>query len=406
MHSNVTKGSSLPADSDQVIDLAQQLIRIPSFTYQESEVARFLFDYLSKADLDCKLQEVPLPGGKISHQVTARWKGSRPGKKALLCGHLDILELYRPELWTVDPFEAAISDGWLYGQGSLNMKAGLAAQIGAVLALKSQHFDLTGEIVIAGVAAEIIGGLGARHLLKQESDFDYAIVAEPTNLCVANISVGTGQGILRLWGDTLYFNPHPNPIYAMARFLQEVGPPYGSLSPDGWMTYTPCPELPGFPRFNVRSIRSGQDCCEVSFDARIVPGQTNASLMADLVGVIEKLEAELPGIKAEIAIPASEEHSTFPAIRATSPEHPLIQALVDSHLEQAGQVPVVGAGDRIGLASDTSHIKAAGIPAVDYGPGKHPRWPMTDERLKVADILLATEVIKGTLQRLQNQVRR
>jgi len=401
MRSNVNKNISFPIDSDQLIDLAQQLIRIPSFTCQESEVAKFLFDYLTSEKFDCELQEITLPGGKISHQVIARWKGSRPGKKALLCGHLDILELYRPELWTVEPFEAGISDGWLYGQGSLNMKAGLAAQISAVLALKSKYFDLAGEIVIAGVAAEIIGGLGVQHLLKHESDFDYAIVAEPTNLCVANISVGTGQGILRLWGDTLYFNPHPNPIYAMARFLHEVGPPYGSLSPEGWMTYMPCPELPGFPRFNVRTICSGQDYCEVSFDARIVPGQTNATLMADLVGIVEKLEDELPGIKAEIAIPASEGYSTFPAMPAIPLKHPLIQALVDSHMEQVGQVPIVGAGDRIGLASDSSHIKAAGIPTVDYGPGKHPRWPMVDERLKIADILLASGVIKGALWRLQ-----
>lgn len=389
-------------DQDGIIKLAQDLIRIPSFTYEETEVARFLYGYLRGAGFEVELQEVPLADRAPSHQVVARWRGVKSGPKTLLCGHLDTLEIYRPDLWNVEPFAANIADGWLYGQGSLNMKGGVAAIIGAVEGLRRGGFDLQGEIVIAGVMGEICGGAGIRHLLEREQDFDYGLVTEPSNLNVATIAVGTGQGRLRLWGDTLYFNPHPNAIYAMAKVLEALGPAYGPQEPGKWMTFEPCSDLPGFPRFNVRKIISGQDYCEVFFDSRLVPGQTNASVMADLVGLLENLEAELPGIQMEVHVPVTPETTNFPAMSATPVDHPLVQALVRSHTKVLGQAPVIGAGDRIGLASDGSHMKAVGIPTVDYGPGKHPRWPMVDERIRVDDVIAASQVLAGMLQDLHS----
>jgi len=383
-----------------VLDLAQKLIEIPSFTFEESNAALFLFEYLKELGLDCELQKIILPGGVETNQVVARLIGSRSGKKALLCGHLDVLEVYRPELWNNDPFDAIISDGWLYGQGSLNMKAGIAALIGAITALKDQKKNIKGEIVFAGVAAEIIGGSGINHLLSKESDFDYSIVAEPTNLCISNISVGTCQGLIRLWGNTHYYKPHTNAIYVMSKFIEELGPAYAPLSQDDWMTYSVCQELPGFPRFNIKSIKSGQDFCEIFFDARIVPGQSNTSIMADLLTISEKIESKYPDVRTEIQIPRTIEYTNFPALPATPPDLPFIKELIENHRVVVGKTPVVSSGDRIGLASDVSHIKAKGIPAVDYGPGFHPHWPLINERVKIEDIFLSSEVIYRTIKNL------
>jgi acetylornithine deacetylase/succinyl-diaminopimelate desuccinylase-like protein len=57
----------------------------------------------------------------------------------------------------------------------------------------------------------------------------------------------------------------------------------------------------------------------------------------------------------------------------------------------------VGAGDRLGLASDAAHLRAAGIYALEYGPGKHPRWPMTDEHILIEDVVTAAQVLAETL---------
>lgn len=388
-------------DVSRLLSLAQNLVRIPSLTGEETEAAKFLASYWQEVGLPVETPEVALPGGgPTSHQTIARWRGRQPGPKILLCGHLDVLEVYRPDRWSRPPYEAAIADGWLYGQGSLNMKAGLAALVSAVETLWRSHFPLRGEVVITAVMGEIIGGLGIRHLLQQEHDFDMAIVAEPTNLNLATISVGTVQGYLRLWGDTLYFKPHSNPIYAMSRVLEAVGPPYEPMSPQSWMTFTPCADLPGFPRFNARKISSGQDYCEIFFDTRIVPEQNDDTLRADLSALCQRLQPDLPGIRAEIIIPATPGGVNFPALPAMPVEHSLAQALIRHHTRQRGQPPAIGAGDRIGLASDASHLRAAGIYTLEYGPGKHPRWPMWDERIAVEDVVTAAKVFIETLVEL------
>ena len=65
--------------------------------------------------------------------------------------------------------------------------------------------------------------------------------------------------------------------------------------------------------------------------------------------------------------------------------------------------PVVGAGDRAGLASDASHLRAAGIYTLEYGPGKHPRWPMTDERIWLDDVIAAAQILAGVLIELMTE---
>ena len=76
---------------------------------------------------------------------------------------------------------------------------------------------------------------------------------------------------------------------------------------------------------------------------------------------------------------------------------PWQEDLVRSHTRLTGQPPPIGAGDRLGLASDATHLRAAGIYALEYGPGKHPRWPMTDERIRVADVVTAAQVLVESL---------
>ncbi len=397
----MTPSQDIRINPNRLVNLAQKLIRIPSPLWAETAAARFLDAYLQGVGLDSTLQAVPTPGGH-SHQTVARWQGSQPGPKVLLCGHLDILELFQPDRWTVPPYEAALTDGWLYGHGSLNMKAGLAAIVAAVEALLAHDFQPRGEIVIAGVMGETPGGVGIQHLLRQERDFDFAIVAEPTNLTVSNISVGTVQGWLRLWGDKMAFQPHPNPIYGMAKILAALGPAYAPPPANGWLTFDPCPDLPGYPRFNAGKINSGQDYCEIFFDARIVPGQSDETVRADLMALLQTLEADLTGMKAEITIPAPAGTTNFPAAPALSLDHPLAQALIRNHANLTGQPPKVGAGDRMGLASDASHLRAAGIYALEYGPGKHPRWPMVDERIWVEDVITAAQVLADTLVGLMN----
>ena len=68
-----------------------------------------------------------LPG---RHSVGAVLAGSGDGPRLVLNGHMDTVAIDDPKLWQTDPFEPVVKeDGFLYGRGACDMKAGLTVQI-------------------------------------------------------------------------------------------------------------------------------------------------------------------------------------------------------------------------------------------------------------------------------------
>ncbi|HLE43734.1 MAG TPA: M20/M25/M40 family metallo-hydrolase, partial [Methylomirabilota bacterium] len=141
-------------DDDEIVRLACDLVRIPSFTTEETPCAEWLSNYLGDQGLPVELQEIE-PGRK---QAVARLRGSGGGRSIMLNGHIDIDPLATG--WSRDPFDPWIADGKLYGHGIYNMKAGVTAIILATLALKRSGVPVRGDVVLACVAAELNSGIG------------------------------------------------------------------------------------------------------------------------------------------------------------------------------------------------------------------------------------------------------
>src|SRR6266853_4923769 len=160
-------------DDEEIVQLASDLIRIPSFTTEETPCAEWLADYLGGQGLAVTLQEIE-PGRK---QTIARLAGAGGGRSIMLNGHIDIDPLASG--WTRDPFTPWIADGKLYGHVIFNMKAGVTACIMAALALKRAGVPLRGDVVIACVAAELNSGVGTVHAIKNGYRTDMAVIPEP-----------------------------------------------------------------------------------------------------------------------------------------------------------------------------------------------------------------------------------
>lgn len=389
---------------DEPVALAQQLIRIPSFLWRESDVARFIAEWFRARDFAVELQAVPLHDGNVTHQTVARLAGNGSGPSLMLCGHLDTSDWqgrpFREAQWTHDPFGGEIEDGYLYGLGALNMKAGLAAIMMAAEAVRRSSHPLKGDLIVAGVVAETGGGVGALHLLASGLRPDYCIVTEASNLDVGLISVGYVQGKVKVIGEFKHRVPYVNPIEKAARVIQAFGPAYQPIPHGGWLRFTPHPLLPGFPRMAVRNIEHFQDTTTLSFDLRIIPGMTEQSVRQDLQRLLEGIAADDPAFKFELVIPLSAQQPNMPAREATPVESPLTQAVIAAHRQATGQMPEIGAGHRIGATADTCHFKGAGITCLEYGPGFIPTWPMVDERIEVAQIVTATKVLALATQEL------
>ena len=132
-------------DRDEMLRLAQDLIRIPSFKTEESDVARFLGEYLSRRGYEVDLQEVE-PG---RFQTVARLRGSGGGKSLMFNGHIDIDPLAMG--WKRDPWAPSIEGDQIFGGGIRNMKSGVSSMITAAEAVRKSGTELKGDLVLACV---------------------------------------------------------------------------------------------------------------------------------------------------------------------------------------------------------------------------------------------------------------
>src|SRR5262249_31824752 len=78
-------------DEKEIVRLASELIRIPSFTTEETPCAEWLANYLRGQGLSPELQEIE-PGRK---QTVARLAGAGGGRSIMLDGHIEIGALGR-----------------------------------------------------------------------------------------------------------------------------------------------------------------------------------------------------------------------------------------------------------------------------------------------------------------------
>ncbi len=389
------------------IELTRQLIRIPSFLWQETEIGRWLADWMSQRGYEVELQEVPLRDGGVTHQAIGALRGNGGRPSLMLCGHTDTSDwngdVFRRDQWRYDPFGAEIDDGMIYGLGALNMKAGLASMLIAAEAIRRSGSSLKGDLILACVVAETGGGLGALHLIESGCRPDYCIVTEAGDLDVGLISVGYVQGRIRVIGEFKHRVPYVNPIEKATKVIGAFSPSYLQIpakADGGWLRYQPHPLLPGYPSMAIRDIAHFQDMTTVVFDLRIVPGMSEDTVREDMEARLKRIRQEDSEFEYELVIPQSDQQPNMPAREATPRDSAVASALIAAHKQVTGAEPQVGAGHRIGATADTCHFKGAGIACVEYGPGFIPTWPMVDERVGIDQILTATKTLALTAEAL------
>lgn len=387
----------------EAVTLTQQLIRIPSFLWRESDIGHWLADWMSQRGYEVELQAVPLPDGGVTNQAIGTLRGDGGGPSLMLCGHTDTSDwqgdVFRREQWRYDPFGGEIDDGKVYGLGALNMKAGLASMLMAGEAIRRSGLRLKGDLILAGVVAETGGGVGALHLLESGCRPDYCIVTEAGNLDVGVISVGYVQGKIRILGEFKHRVPYVNPIEQASKVIAAFSPSYAQiprLEDGGWLRYRPHPLLPGYPSMAIRNIEHYQDVTTLTFDLRIIPGMSEDSAREDINARLEQIRQTDGEFEYELLIPQSDQQPNMPAREATPLEAPVVSELIAAHEQVTGLKPQVGAGHRIGATADTCHFKGAGITCVEYGPGYIPVWPMVDECVSIDQIHIATKTLALT----------
>jgi acetylornithine deacetylase len=104
---------------------------------------------------------------------------SATGKSLMLQGHIDVVPEGDAALWTTPPFEAHIRDGRMYGRGAADMKAGVAASLMALEAIRLAGLQPSAEVQIAAVIEEECTGNGALAVMQALGKPDACVIPEP-----------------------------------------------------------------------------------------------------------------------------------------------------------------------------------------------------------------------------------
>jgi acetylornithine deacetylase len=403
-------------DTERVLELEREMIRIPSSTFQEGRLADHLANYMSDLGLAVEMMEVVHPSdpSKRSRQPIARLKGTGGGPTLMLNGHMDPgVEMSG---WSVDPYGAKFEDGWIWGMGAHDDKGGLVAAICGIEAVVAAGLTLRGDVLITPVIAHKLGGCGTRALLDKGVKADLCINMEHSNNSIANVCVGVVMARIKVTAPELFFRysaeakrAYMNPIEQLAEVVRRIGPSLDPIPPGKWMRFSPHPDLPGFPTHtfdtfhkehyyyeNHSGLSSRQAQLELQF--RTVPGQTVDSVRRDLVGLLDGIKRDFPAFQYELEIPAPGTERTWnqDAMECAT-SHPLVQSLAEGQRHAAKGDAQVGGWGRLGNVGDGNIIAAAlGIPTVQFGPGDiriYKEWPTPDERVKLQDLVTGARAI-------------
>jgi succinyl-diaminopimelate desuccinylase len=317
--------------------------------------------------------------------VTARIDGGGgPGPVLAFEGHTDVVTEGDATEWSFDPYSGELKDGRVYGRGSADMKAGLAAMIYAVAALAAAG-PFPGSILLCALADEEGMMLGAKHACAAGDlhGVDGVIVCEPEEGEICAVA----KGALRLrvgFTGKMAHGAMPshgrNPLPAVGRLLagapalqDELQARYGSHEHLGALYLTPTVVLGGASS----QVNVIPGTASVYFDVRTVPGASHASI----IGAVSALASSACGSSGVTAIVSVIDDR--PPVD-TPLSHPVVECLAYAHTAVTGSPPVYGGVP--GTTDGTILSRDGGLATVVYGPGGKWIAHQADEYVEVDDV--------------------
>ncbi len=337
----------------------------------EGDIAAFVSAWGVANGLEAEtIESVP---GRPSVVLRARGSG---GRALLLCGHLDTVGTDR----MADPFTPRIEGDRLYGRGSYDMKAGIAAAL--IACRDAARSGLRGDVVVAAVADEEYASIGIQDVLPFVQA-DAAVVTEPTELDLVVAHKGFAWFELEVSGRAA----HGSRPHLGVDAIVKTGPLLVALSQLDDALGANVHPLLGRGSIHASLIDGGTEFssypsrCTLKLERRTLPGETTSDVEAEL----DRLLDECRAADSELVV-----HRRTLLGRAPFE--------VDQDAEIVSVVGRALGSSRVGGASywaDSGFIAGAGIPTVLLGPsgeGAHAaeEWVSLADTAIVARTLLAT----------------
>jgi succinyl-diaminopimelate desuccinylase len=303
--------------------------------------------------------------------------------------------------WSVEPFSGELRDGLIFGRGTCDQKAGIAASMYAVEALRRAGVGLRGGIEQSATADEESGGFAGVAWLCEAGRLArdrqrYVVITEPLDperVCIGH------RGVYWFELTTLGRVGHGsmpglavNAAEQMARIVEAFE---RVLKPRLAGRYSVAPVEPPQarqPSLNLNSIHAGQalgglqtpavpDRCTAIFDRRFIHEESFDEVRAEIVELLDGMGVDyvltdVMRVDPLLGAPSGElARSTGECIR-------LALGVAPSFIASPGTY-------------DHKHVvRRAGIDeCIAYGPGRLVLAHQPDEHVAVADLLSAAKVM-------------
>lgn len=357
---------------------AQELIQIPSLSGNERDIAL----RVAREMRDLGYDEVRVDD---ACNVIGVVRGEESGPGWLLLSHLDHVDVGNLDEWTHPPFAGVVENGRLYGRGAVDIKGPLAAQVYGAIASKPRR-----TVIVAAVAKEEIGGVGAEYLVRHlDADIHTCLVGEPSNNRLMIGHRGISRFPLRFRGTAhhaSFARIQDNPHFALAEFLTRLRDAELPSHP----VLGPSTIAPTITRVDTTSGNLTPNVAEVILDWR-----TSSENEQEMRRIMASLTEGLP---ARYTVPplwsVGPEGSHLPGFYTES-THPATQQVQDVLQDVLANPPAPGLWP---FSTDGRYTHARGIVTLGLGPGDPALAHTTAESIPVAELHVHVQVLRALLR--------
>ncbi|WLW53093.1 ArgE/DapE family deacylase [Streptomyces sp. YU58] len=403
-------------DEGAVARTLMELVAVPSVTGSaaESEIQHLLAGRLERLGLEVDLWAMDLaelladpgfPGAEAARDeawgLMGRTSDGGDGPVLVLQGHVDVVPAGDPGAWEGDPFVPRVTGDLVHGRGACDMKAGLAAHLAVLEAVRASGVRLRGQVAAHFVVGEEDGGLGAFGTLRRGHGGDACVIAEPTAGTLITANAGALTFRITVNGKSAHASSREEGVSAIDAYL----PLHRALArleadrnrdPDPLMAEYPIPYA-----LSVGVLRAGDWASSVP-DLLVAEGRLGVRLGEDPASARAEFErCVAAACAADPWLRAHPVSVTWPGGQFASGRlpagHPLPDVIRSAHADVVGGPAPRERGAPYG--SDLRLYGGAGIPTVQYGPGDIRVAHSAREHVSVREVVAVARTLALTVLR-------
>jgi len=381
-------------NKEELCNLVRKLVSIPSINIpgervgKQLEIGNFLYKKFQEIGLNnVHFQDIYSGARNILGETSTSSKEIG----IVFNGHTDTVHIKN---MTIDAFGGSILNGKIYGRGTADMKAGIAAAIIAVKAILDLNINLSKRILLAAVVDEEGLGRGTNKLISEGIKAKYGIAGEPTcfggGLKIAIAHKGRAEIEVTVKGKASHGCEPTLGINAISKMCGVVQAIEKDLPKKLSVNSHP---LLGIGTVNVGVISGGTqsnivpDMCRIKIDRRTLPGENLADVQTEIESILEKLRKKDPELDVSVK-PTRETTIRCSQPMEISPDEEIVKAAMLA-VEYVTGAPALIWGSP-GYTDASPMVNKAKIPTIVLGPGRvgHTR----DEHVHIDEAINCTKV--------------